>query len=115
MKIILRAWFDDQIYEIEIIYKEYESRKYDFLLGKLKDFHPCRFCELPILKDCVNLSFGSSVYVSGFKRTIVTTTDVIKRININHRYGLIKQRQESKIVDFHIAQKKFRLFYGVIV
>lgn len=103
---ILRAWFDDQIYEIEIIYKEYESEKYDFLLGILKDFQPCRFCELPILKDCVNLSFGSSVYVSGFKRTRVITTDLIKRIHIDdHQYELIKQRKESKIVDFHITQK----------
>lgn len=102
---ILKAWFDDQIYEIEIIYKEYESGKYDFLVGKLKDFQPIRFCELPILKDCVNLSIESSVFVSGFKRTRVITTELIKRINIDHQLELIKQRQESKIVDFHIAQK----------
>ena len=102
---ILRAWFDDQIYEIEIIYKEYETGNSDFLIGKLKDFQPIRFCEFPILKDCVNLSFGSGVYVSGFKRTRVITTELIKRINIDNQFELIKQRQESKIVDFHIAQK----------
>lgn len=100
-----KAWLNDQIFEIEILYKEYDNEKSDFLIGKLKDFQSIRFCELPIIKDCGNLLIGNTVYVTGYKRKRIITTDLLRRINIEKEFDLLKQRQESEVFGTNQTEK----------
>lgn len=100
------AYYNQQLYEIEILYKEYERGKNDLVIGRLINFFPNNLSneQCPVLTSCERLSVGTDVNISGYKSYELPDTEILERITHNGQ-NLVKQRICKQITIPDIPQE----------
>lgn len=92
----VKAKFRGEMYDIEILEKEYEPREpLEFAIGKLVDFN----IDVPepsfAIGECCNI--GTKIYLCGCKKDLVNQSDVLDIITLPSGINVHKQRITKEI------------------
>lgn len=101
------AFYNNQHYEIEILYKEYEFGKTDLVIGCLKNFIPTEvdIDQYPLLIPCEHLSVGDKVIISGFKSLELPDAEILENFTFKPGRNLSKQRISKQIPKPDVSQE----------
>ena len=101
------AYYNQKLYMIEFLCKEYEQGKTDLAIGRLINFIPTEVDRelYPLLISCEHLSVGEKVNISGFKSQELPEAEILERITLHDGLNLCKQRISKKVPVADISQE----------